>query len=175
MNWPFVRTRFSRNRHHFNLLEINGHEINYEIRSAEVLDLFIIFLYKILDNHTVPNLKQIFISRSDMQKKNALSYGISRAAGSHRILVNIVIIVHLTIYTHKNAKLQVCKQVVTNLFTSCRQVVFALLVPIFCDELLTTCNKFDGIIRLVTRLFSQVWYDKESSDSTSTLWVWVSF
>ena len=29
--------------------------------------------------------------------------------------------------THK--LLQVCKQVVTNLFTSCRQVVFALLVP----------------------------------------------
>jgi hypothetical protein len=96
-----------------------------------------------------------------MQKKTRqntaeLSYGISRAAGSHRILVNIVIIVHLTIYTHKNAKLQVCKQVVTNLFTSCRQVVFALLVPIFCDKLLPTCNKFDGIIRLVTRLFSQV-------------------
>jgi hypothetical protein len=29
--------------------------------------------------------------------------------------------------THK--LLQVCKQVVTSLFTSCRQVVFALLVP----------------------------------------------
>ena len=29
--------------------------------------------------------------------------------------------------THK--LLQVCKQVVTNLFTSCQQVVFALLVP----------------------------------------------
>ena len=29
--------------------------------------------------------------------------------------------------THK--LFQVCKQVVTNLFTSCRQVVFALLVP----------------------------------------------
>jgi hypothetical protein len=31
--------------------------------------------------------------------------------------------------------LQVCKLVVTNLFTSCRQVVFALLVP-------SCCNKF---------------------------------
>jgi hypothetical protein len=32
--------------------------------------------------------------------------------------------------THK--LLQVCKQVVTNLFTSCQQVVFALLVPSCC-------------------------------------------
>ena len=31
-------------------------------------------------------------------------------------------------------------------FTSCRQVVFALLVP-------SWCNKIDGSIRLVTRLF----------------------
>ena len=31
------------------------------------------------------------------------------------------------IKTHK--LLQVCKQVVTSLFTSCQQVVFALLVP----------------------------------------------
>ena len=35
--------------------------------------------------------------------------------------------------THK--LLQVCKQVVTNLFTSCREVVFALLVPICCNNL----------------------------------------
>jgi hypothetical protein len=35
--------------------------------------------------------------------------------------------------THK--LLQVYKQVVTNMFTSCRQVVFALLVP-------SCCNKF---------------------------------
>ena len=34
------------------------------------------------------------------------------------------------VYTRKNAKLlQVCKQVVTSLFTSCQQVVFALLIP----------------------------------------------
>jgi surface polysaccharide O-acyltransferase-like enzyme len=52
--------------------------------------------------------------------------------------------------------LQVCKQVVTNLFTSCQQVVFALLVPSCCNKfgtLLTTCNKLEGIIRLDTRLF----------------------
>jgi flagellar biosynthesis component FlhA len=39
--------------------------------------------------------------------------------------------------THK--LLQVCKQVVTNLFTSCRQVVFALLVPGCCNKFGTSC------------------------------------
>jgi hypothetical protein len=39
--------------------------------------------------------------------------------------------------THK--LLQVCKQVVTNLFTSCRQVVFALLVPSCCNKFGTSC------------------------------------
>jgi hypothetical protein len=39
---------------------------------------------------------------------------------------------HTHVKTHK--LLQVCKQVLTNLFTSCRQVVFTLLVP--------SCNKF---------------------------------
>jgi hypothetical protein len=39
-------------------------------------------------------------------------------------------------YTRKTHKLlQVCKQVVTNLFTNCWQAVFALLVP-------SCCNKF---------------------------------
>jgi hypothetical protein len=42
--------------------------------------------------------------------------------------------------THK--LLQICKQVVTNLFTSCQQVVFALLVP-------SCCNKF-GTFKLLT-------------------------
>jgi hypothetical protein len=45
---------------------------------------------------------------------------------------------------------------VASLPTACQQVVFALLVPI-CQQvwnnLLTTCNKLDGIIKLVTRLF----------------------
>ncbi len=62
--------------------------------------------------------------------------------------------------THK--LLLVCKQVVTNLFTSCQQVVFALLVPMLLQQvwnkLLTTCNKLDDIIRLAARLFQQVWY-----------------
>ena len=39
--------------------------------------------------------------------------------------------------THK--LLQVCKQVVTNLFTSCRQVVFALFVPSCCNKFGTSC------------------------------------
>jgi hypothetical protein len=53
--------------------------------------------------------------------------------------------------THK--LLQVCKQVVTNLFTSCRQVVFALLVPNLLQQLgtssaNTTCcsNKSDTVM-----------------------------
>jgi hypothetical protein len=39
--------------------------------------------------------------------------------------------------THK--LLQVCKQVVTNLFTSCQQVVVALLVPSCCNKFGTSC------------------------------------
>jgi hypothetical protein len=35
--------------------------------------------------------------------------------------------------------LQVCKEVVTNLFTSCRQVVFALLVLSCCNKFETSC------------------------------------
>jgi hypothetical protein len=72
---------------------------------------------------------------------------------SHNLKWYIIRITHVK--THK--LLQVCKQVVTNLFTSCRQVGFALLVPSCCNKfgtkLLTTCNMLDGIIRLVTRLF----------------------
>ena len=41
--------------------------------------------------------------------------------------------------THK--LLQVCVQVVTNLFTSCRQVVFALLVPSCCNKFGTSCSQ----------------------------------
>jgi hypothetical protein len=39
--------------------------------------------------------------------------------------------------THK--LLQDCKQVVTNLFTSCQQVVFALLAPSCCNKFGTSC------------------------------------
>ena len=45
-------------------------------------------------------------------------------------------------YIHVKTRkfLQVCMQVVTNLFTSCQQVVFALLVPtVVC------CNKFGQV------------------------------
>ena len=68
---------------------------------------------------------------------------------------NNVMFLKLMHYTRKNA--QVCKQVVTSLFTSCQQIVFALLVSSLSrqvwSKLLTTCNKLDDIIRLVTRLF----------------------
>jgi hypothetical protein len=75
---------------------------------------------------------------------------------------HILYMLHTRVKTHK--LLQICKQIVTNLFTSCRQVVFALLVPSQCCKAcnkfgtsrysLTTCNKLDGITRLVTRLFN---------------------
>ena len=55
--------------------------------------------------------------------------------------------------------LQTCKQVVTSLFASCSQDVFALLVPNLLEQvwnkLLTNFNKLDGTIRPVTRLFQQ--------------------
>jgi hypothetical protein len=59
--------------------------------------------------------------------------------------------IHTHVKTHK--LLQVCKQVVTNLFTSCQQVVFALLncskmLQQVWNKLLTACNKLDGIIDL---------------------------
>ena len=82
------------------------------------------------------------------------------------------------------------KQVVTSLFTSCQQVVFALLVPthvkisqlvaslqtsrqqvVFArlvtscqqvwNKLLTTCNNLVDIVRLVTRLFQQGSYNHD--------------
>ena len=86
-------------------------------------------------------------------------------------LHNYAIAKYTQVKTHK--LLQVCKQVVTNLFTSCQQVVFALLVPRLLEQvwnkLLTTCKKLDGIIRLVTNLFWQVWY---SHDITRMLQGW---
>jgi hypothetical protein len=48
----------------------------------------------------------------------------------------------------------ICKQVVTNLFTSCRQVLFALFVPSCCNKFGTNCEQ---LVRLVTRLFWQIW------------------
>ena len=53
---------------------------------------------------------------------------------------------------------------VASLFTTCQQVVFALLVP-SCQQvwnkLLTTCNKVVDIIRLVAMLFQQVRYSHD--------------
>jgi hypothetical protein len=56
-----------------------------------------------------------------------------QACCEHILLTKFVRFLRVHIKMHK--LLQVCKQVVTNLFTSCRQVVFALLVP-------SCCNKF---------------------------------
>ena len=99
---------------------------------------------------------------SSLWKSNLIQFHFCRLAASTRVK------------THK--LLQVCKQVVTSLFTRCQQVVFALFVPSLLQQiwnkLLTTCNKLDGIIRLVTRLFLQVCY---SHDTTKMLQGWRVF
>ena len=75
---------------------------------------------------------------------NKIHDGVGKTSGTH-------------VKTHK--LLQTCKQVVTSLFTSCSQDVFALLVPNLLEQvwnkLLTNCNKLDATIRPVTRLFQQ--------------------
>jgi hypothetical protein len=69
--------------------------------------------------------------------------------------------------THK--LLQVCKQVVTNLFTSCQQVVFALLVPSCCNKFGTSFWQLATILMALSDLLQgcsnksdtvmiQVWY-----------------
>ena len=53
---------------------------------------------------------------------------------------NAIKLVTTHVKTHK--LLQVCKQVVTNLLTSCsQQVVFALLVPSCCNKFGTSCSQ----------------------------------
>ena len=47
---------------------------------------------------------------------------------THHLYHTLTVIMPLSTHV-KTHKLQVCKQVVTSLFTSCQQVVFALLVP----------------------------------------------
>jgi hypothetical protein len=76
--------------------------------------------------------------------------------------------------THK--LLQVCKQVVTNLFTSCRQVVFALLVPSCCNsslkQALTASNKlarwhYQTCDKVVLTGVIQSWYNKNVTRLTT--------
>ena len=53
-------------------------------------------------------------------------------------------------------------QLVASLQTSRQQVAFAQLVTSFqqvCNKLLTTCNNLVDIVRHVTRLFQQGWYN----------------
>ena len=65
-------------------------------------------------------------------------------------------------YTRKNAQLVVtdlqtsCYKAVHKLSTSCVHTACSQLLEQVWNKLLTTCNKLDGIIRLVTRLFLRV-------------------
>jgi hypothetical protein len=51
-----------------------------------------------------------------------------------------IIVNELATHVKMHKLLQICKQVVTNLFTSCRQVVFALLVPVVVTSLEKAVN-----------------------------------
>jgi hypothetical protein len=61
-------------------------------------------------------------------------------------LINMNIVISLCTTSASHVKthklLQVCTQVVANLFTSCRHVVFALLFPSCCDKFATSCEQF---------------------------------
>jgi hypothetical protein len=61
--------------------------------------------------------------------------------------------------------LQVCKQVVTIMFTSCRQVVFALLVPSCCNKFGTSCQQ------LVTSLMAVSDWLQGCSDKSDTVMI----
>jgi hypothetical protein len=49
--------------------------------------------------------------------------------------------------------MQVCEQVVTNQFTSCQQVVFALLVPSCCDKFGTSCQQLVTSLMALSDLY----------------------
>jgi hypothetical protein len=69
-------------------------------------------------------------------------------------LFSVLFCLIVSSYTCKN--LTSC---IASLPTSRQQVVFALLVPSCLqvwNKLVTTCNKLDGVIRLVARLFEQM-------------------
>ena len=99
---------------------------------------------------------ELFIGFSNESTRNRMFW----FADLNRISDQAIVIIALDLLcthvkTHK--LLQTCKQVVTSLFTSCSQDVFALLVPNLLEQvwnkLLTNCNKLGGTIRPVTRLF----------------------
>jgi hypothetical protein len=61
-------------------------------------------------------------------------------------------------YTRKNAQVVTglqtsCYKSVHKLSTSCIHTACSQLLQQVCNKLLTICNKLDGTIRLVTRLF----------------------
>jgi hypothetical protein len=72
------------------------------------------------------------------------------------------------IYAHIRLQTS-CYKFVHKLSTSCVLTACSQLLQQVWNKLLTTCNKLDGIIRLVTKLFWQVWY---SHDLTRMLQSW---
>ena len=68
-------------------------------------------------------------------------------------------------YRFANKLLQICFK----LSAFCVRTACSMLLQQIWNKLLTTCNKLDGIIRLVPRFFHQVWY---SLDITTMLQGW---
>ena len=63
-------------------------------------------------------------------------------------------------YTRKNAQVAAdlqtsCNKSVHKLFTRCIRLLAPILLEQVWNKLLTNCNKLDGTIRPVTRLFQQ--------------------
>jgi hypothetical protein len=84
----------------------------------------------------------------------------------------------MTTHVKTHSLLQICKQVVTNLFTSCQQVVFALLVPSCCNKfgtykLLTTyvtslMALSDLVYKVLITSLIQPWYKKNVTRLTTS-------
>ena len=137
-----------------------------------------IYRYLVYWRHVFINTMHVFINTDDEFDQSCFHQpGKERLCGASNAFIDLLLQTRLTnelncmqgtrvaidvpAYTHvKTHKLlQTCKQVVTTLFTSCSQDVFALLVPNLLEQvwnkLLTNCNKLDGTVRPVTRLFQQ--------------------
>ena len=85
--------------------------------------------------------------------------------GSVITVLQIVAIPFPTTHVKTHKLLQVCKQVVTNLFTNCRQVVFALLVPSCWNKFGTRCQQ------LVTSLMALSDLSQGCSNKSDTVMI----
>jgi hypothetical protein len=80
-------------------------------------------------------------------------------------LFSILSAAWVLMYTHKNAQVVTGLQTscYTNLFTSCRQVVFALLVPSCCKKFGTSCQQLVTSLMALSDLMQGVLYNKSDT------------